>query len=66
MPEKKLSITMKKYKGKTTTITARLPVELTDVIANIAESTGRSRNDIIQRCLEYAIENLEIIEEGDQ
>lgn len=58
--EKKLVIATKKFKGETGTVTARLPLTLIEKIDEIAEVTGRTRNDIIQKCLEYSIDNTEI------
>ena len=58
--EKKLIIATKKYKGETGTVTARLPLALIERIDEIAEATGRTRNDIVQKCLEFSIDNTEI------
>ena len=63
MPDRKLKITMKKYQGETSVISLRLPVELVATLDEIAKTTGRTRNDITQQCLEFAIDNLEIDEE---
>ena len=41
-------------------VTTRLPNDLVGEIDKVAESSGRTRNEIIQTCLEYAIANLEI------
>ena len=60
MPDRKLKITMKKYQGDTSVVSLRLPVELVATLDEIAKSTGRTRNDIMQRCLEFSIDNLEI------
>lgn len=62
MSDRKLTITMKKYQGETSVISLRLPVELVASLDEIAKTTGRTRNDIMQRCLEFSIENLEISE----
>jgi predicted DNA-binding protein len=59
----KLTITPKKYKGETSTITTRLPAELIAKIDDAVKKTGRNRNDIVQKFIEYAVENLEITEE---
>lgn len=61
--EKKLEISTKKYRGVTSPVTARLTMDLISKIDSIAEETGRTRNEIIQRCLEFAVENIEIINE---
>ena len=53
----------KKYRGETATVTARLSVELIERLDEIVEKTGRTRNEIIQRCVEYAVDNIKITEE---
>ena len=63
MAGRKLAITPKKYRGETSTITTRLPAELIQKIDETVKKTGRTRNDIVQKFIEYAIENLEISEE---
>lgn len=60
--EKKLIITSKKYRGDTMVVSSRLTNELVEELDNIAEKTGRTRNEIIQLCLEFAVDNLEIEE----
>lgn len=45
-------------------VSSRLTNELVEELDKIAEQTGRTRNEIIQMCLEFAVENLEI-KEGD-
>lgn len=61
--EKKLIITSKKYRGETMVVSSRLTNELVEQLDKIAEQTGRTRNEIIQMCLEFAVENLEIKED---
>lgn len=61
--EKKLEIRTKKYRGETTVISSRVPADLVEKIDFIAKSSGRTRNEIIQKCLEFATENIEIIGE---
>ncbi len=60
MQEKKLFISKRKYVGKSAILSARLPDDLIVALDGIATDTGRTRNEIIQLCLEYAVENLEI------
>ena len=62
--DEKFKITVKKYKGDTAVISLRLPVELVATLDEIAKVTGRTRNDIMQRCLEFSIDNLEIEEKS--
>ena len=60
MSEKRLVITSKKYRGDSSVISARLPNDLIRSLDVIAERTGRTRNEIIQMCLEHSVENIEI------
>lgn len=63
MSDKKLEISARKYRGETSIVTSRLSMELVDKIDEIVKQTGRSRSEIIQRCIEFGLENLEIIED---
>ena len=58
MEKKELIITSKKYKGETTVVSARLPIDMVRELDRIGEKTGRNRNEIITLCLEYAIDNI--------
>ena len=60
MTEKKLFIASKHYKGDTSVVSARLPSDMINDLDRIAKMTGRTRNEIVMLCLEFAIENLEI------
>lgn len=62
MPKEKLVISSKKYRGDSAVLSIRLPDELIKAIDEIAEKTGRTRNDVIQKCLAFAVDNMEIIE----
>lgn len=60
MTEKKLVIPSKKFRGDTSVVSARLPDELIAKLDEIAIATGRSRNELIQTCLEFSVENIVI------
>ena len=60
MSEKKLIITSKKYRGDSSVISVRLPNDLISSLDKIAEQTGRTRNEIVQICLEHSVDNIEI------
>ena len=63
MPEKeipKLIIPPKKYKGETTVISVRMPKDRIADLDKVAESTGRTRNELMLMCMEFALNNLEI------
>lgn len=51
--EQKLKLTVN-HKGETCVVTLRLPVEL---IEKVVDETGRTRNDVIIKCLVIAIDN---------
>lgn len=63
MERKKLTIVSKKYKGVSSVISTRVPIEIVHKVDEIADKTGRTRNEIVLMCLEFALENLEIKEE---
>ena len=60
LAEKKLIIPAKKYTGETAVVSARLPIDLINEIDDICEATGRSKNEVIQMCIEFSIENIEV------
>lgn len=60
MTDKKLVIASKRYTGETSVVSARLPIDLIKKLDEICEATGRTKNEIIQLCLEFAVDNVEI------
>ena len=60
MADKKLIISSKKFRGDSSVVSARLPNDMIEKLDAIAEQTGRTRNEIIQKCLAYSIENIEV------
>ena len=60
MDDKKITISKKKYSGETAVVSARLPVDLVKKIDKVSNATGRTRNEIIQICLEFSVDNLEV------
>lgn len=60
MSDKKLVISSKKFRGDSSVVSVRLPNEMIEKLDAIAEQTGRTRNEIIQKCLAYSIENIEV------
>ena len=49
--------------GKTSVVSARLPDDMIDELDKVARQTGRTRNELIQMCIDYALQNLEIREQ---
>lgn len=60
MNEKKLKITPKKYTGESTIISMRLPKDMLRDIDAVAAETGRTRNELLALCIEFALGNMEI------
>lgn len=48
--------------GKTSVVSARLPDEVIAQLDKIAQTTGRTRNELIQMCIDFALEHLKIEE----
>ena len=64
MADKKLVISSKKFRGESSVVSVRLPNDMIEKLDTIAAQTGRTRNEIIQKCLAYSIENLEIMDDN--
>ena len=62
--DKKLKVTMKKYTGETSVVSLRMPNELIQKLDDVCEKTGRTRNDLIIKSLDFALENIVI--EGEE
>lgn len=60
MEQEILKISERKYRGETEVVSARLPGELVKELNAIAQQTGRSRNEIIELCLTFALRRVEV------
>lgn len=60
--DKKIIISSKKYRGETSVVSVRLPEDLIGRIDEIASKTGRTRNEIILKCLVFSVDNIVIKE----
>lgn len=59
---KKLIITPNRYSGKSSVVSARMPDEMIRELDELSSATGRSRNDLLIRMIEFALDNIEIEE----
>lgn len=59
----KFIVRTKKVYGENTVVSCRMPVELVDKLDKIGAKTGRTRNELILKCVEFALDKLEIVEE---
>lgn len=58
--DKKLKIKQRKYSGSSSVVSIRMPNQLIKRIDETADISGRTRNDIIIRCIDFALDNIEI------
>ena len=63
--DKKLKVSMKKFTGETSVVSLRMPNELITKLDAVCEKTGRTRNDLIIKSLDFALENIVIEGEDD-
>lgn len=49
--------------GKSTVISVRLPDTMLDKLEDVVIKTGRTRNELVQMCIEYALDHLVITNE---
>ena len=62
MENNKFIVKSKKSYGETNVISARLPISIIKELDKISNKTGRTRNELILMCIEYALNRLEIEE----
>ena len=63
MTESKFQITPKKYTGETAVVSMRLAKDMLRDIDGAAAKVGRTRNEFMSMCLEFALGRLEIEEQ---
>lgn len=59
--DNKLVIQSQKYRGDTTVVSMRMPKDMLTDVDEIAEKTGKTRNELLMLSIEYAIKNMEIV-----
>lgn len=52
--------------GKSTVVSVRLPNATLSQLEEIAGKTGRTRNELVQMCIDYALARLEIPDESEE
>lgn len=62
MNEKRLKILPHRYGGETAVISLRLPKDMLTEIDQVAEKTGRTRSEIMLLSMEFALDNMEIVD----
>lgn len=56
----RLVIPPKKYIGETSIVSMRIPKDMLKDIDTAAKAAGRTRNEILQMSLEFALNHMEI------
>lgn len=57
---KKLIITPRKFSGKSSVVSARMPDEMIQELDKLSAQTGKSRNELLITMIEFALDNIEI------
>jgi predicted DNA-binding protein len=55
----KFEIPVKKYTGASTVVSFRLPKDMLRDVDEVAAHTGRTRNEVLSLCVEFALEHLD-------
>jgi predicted transcriptional regulator len=66
MEDLTLKIAAKRYGSESTVVSFRLPKDMLRDIDHVAETTGRTRNEIMTTSLEFALQHMEIVLSSDK
>ena len=56
-----MKITPKKYTGESAVISMRLPKDMLKDLEAASVAAGRTRNELLTRCIEFLLNHMEII-----
>lgn len=62
MDKPQLRIKTKKYTEESTITSVRIPKDMIRELDEVAAKTGRTRNEIIAMSLEFALDNMDILD----
>lgn len=62
MDDEKLTIKAKKYKEESVVASIRIPRDMLRDIDLVATESGRTRNEIIMKLLDFSLSHTEIVE----
>ena len=62
MEDAKLVISPKRYKEESQVFSVRMPKDMLRDVDAVAQKTGRTRNEILLKCIEFTLTHLEIAE----
>lgn len=61
--DEKFIIRAKKNYGETSVVSCRMPNEILRKLDKVSSQTGRTRNELILKCVEFALDKLQIVDE---
>ena len=61
--DEKFIIRAKMNYGETSVVSCRMPNEILKQLDRVSAQTGRTRNELILKCVEFALDKLQIIDE---
>ena len=64
MEEIKFLLSPKRYKEETQVFSIRIPKDMLQDVDVVAQKTGRTRNEIITKSIEFTLEHLEIADKA--
>jgi Ribbon-helix-helix protein, copG family. len=64
MEEIKFLLSPKRYKEETQVFSIRIPKDMLRDVDAVAQKTGRTRNEIIAKSIEFTLEHLEIADKA--
>ena len=64
MEEIKFLLSPKRYKEETQVFSIRIPKDMLRDVHAVAQKTGRTRNEIITKSIEFTLEHLEIADKA--
>ena len=64
MEELKFLLSPKRYKEETQVFSIRIPKDMLRDVDAVAQKTGRTRNEIITKSIDFTLEHLEIVDEA--
>ena len=64
MEEIKFLLSPKRYKEETQVFSIRIPKDMLRDVDVVAQKTGRTRNEIIAKSIEFTLEHLEIADKA--
>ena len=62
MEEIKFLLTPKRYKEESQVFSVRMPKDMLRDVDDVAQRTGRTRNEIITKSIEFTLAHLEIVD----